>query len=80
MTREELAKIPLNFVLHTLHENYGVMVHATEDGRIKRIVRTPKTSNGWGSGTITYALKGSDKEYETVQKLLDALNELEASK
>lgn len=80
MTREELAAIPLKYVYGMSMETGAIRVHATEDGRIKRIVRTPKNSNGWGLGTITYALEGSYKEYKTVQELLDAINEAEVSK
>lgn len=80
MTREELAKLPLRYVFGSHGEREAVRIHATEDGRIKRILRTPKHSHGWGTSVVTFAIEGSDKEYKTVAELLDALNSDEAAK
>lgn len=80
MTREELAAMPLKYVYGMASETESIRVHATEDGKIERIVRTPKRRGQWGDGVVTYGIKGQKKEYKTVQELLNALNELETCK
>lgn len=78
MTKEELAKMPLNYVYGMSGETGAIRVHQTEDGKIQRIVRTQKIDGRPGNGVVTYGIAGQKKEYPTVQSLLDALNELES--
>ena len=77
MTLEELRAIPLKYTFGYSAEDHGLRQYVNEKHKIAKQVYTPrKISTGeWGKGKATYKLLDTGEEFDTIQKLLDAMTQ-----
>jgi hypothetical protein len=74
MTLEELQAIPLQYTFGYSAEGHALRQYINEEHKIAKQVITPRKKGKWGTGQITFKLLDTSEEFDTIQKLLDAIN------
>jgi hypothetical protein len=82
MTLEELAAIPMKYTFGYSAEDHGLRQYVNAEHGIAKCVYTPRNPKTlvWGDGQTSYKMLDTDEEFDTVAKLLDAVNARSAAK
>lgn len=81
MTLEELTAIPLKYTFGYSADNHALRQYVNEEHKIAKQVYTPrnKRTGAWGRGEATFKLLDTGEEFDTLQKLLKAINARETA-
>ena len=82
MTLEELKALPLQYCFGYSAEGHGLRQYISDDNKIAKQVYTPrnKKTGEWGNGQTAYKLIDTGEEFDSINDLLDAINQQEKAK